>query len=256
MPIHANILHLSSDSVTQNMTLTVLTTNNMASIQPAPSTASLQTLPPEIRNPILTLALVVDYPLSAHISNHLHPNVGQRAFPKPPPLAGVSRQIREEAIPIFYGANTFFIRGPSRWRAQKAGLSEASRWFAGISIFLQVKPELVRNVEVYTETLPCLVVTRHVCDDIIIEAEDLELSWKSAKCVCSFKSRAEEFIRRKGLHERDPVHVIVEAFANDFLPGEICSWDPRKTCGDSFKCKRREGTSVSIRIAGREGVHQ
>lgn len=77
-------------------------------------------LPAELRNHIYELALVDDEPLIAYIgkrivrcdsdSTYHHYAVSQsKAFPEVPQLAQANRQIRKEALAVFYGQNTFIF---------------------------------------------------------------------------------------------------------------------------------------------------
>jgi hypothetical protein len=82
-------------------------------------TPSLLTIPPELRNLIFSFVLVADEPLAGSrelYSNRLH------GYPTPHPLCRVSKQVRLEALKVFYGYNTFHFHtingSPLKWYQQ------------------------------------------------------------------------------------------------------------------------------------------
>ncbi|KAK5737171.1 hypothetical protein LTR17_006954 [Elasticomyces elasticus] len=77
------------------------------------ATPTLLGLPPELRNRIFELALVMPFAISIGQSvNRRLPNrtiAHDRAILQQPPLTRINRQTRSEGLAIFYGQNTFLI---------------------------------------------------------------------------------------------------------------------------------------------------
>jgi len=102
------------------------------------SQSPLLKLPPELRNRILAFAIVEEEPIIAYIDQRsvcrnrnadtandglCRALKGKRTFheykamPERPSLAQVNRQLRSEALPVFYGQNVFLFSLASRLRS-------------------------------------------------------------------------------------------------------------------------------------------
>ena len=95
------------------------------------SKPTLLGLPAEIRNEIFKLALVSSTPLFASIRQRK-----RLPYPLPPNLARVSRQARHEAIPIYFGANTFRFEQPH----------QAGNWYELLSAHRGGPPQHIRKI--------------------------------------------------------------------------------------------------------------
>ncbi|KAK5690080.1 hypothetical protein LTR97_012565 [Elasticomyces elasticus] len=77
------------------------------------STPCLLGMPPEIRNRIFELVLITRKSLSIGHNSKRDPQgnyLGSKILLQQPPLARANRQTRSEALPVFYGQNTFLIQ--------------------------------------------------------------------------------------------------------------------------------------------------
>ncbi|KAK5686520.1 hypothetical protein LTS10_002640 [Elasticomyces elasticus] len=70
-------------------------------------------LPPELRNSIFELTVVSPQSLPTRLAQDIryldHTTLISKALPEIPAIARTSRQIRSEALPVFYNSNTFVI---------------------------------------------------------------------------------------------------------------------------------------------------
>ncbi|OQO06649.1 hypothetical protein B0A48_08436 [Cryoendolithus antarcticus] len=104
----------------------------MFSLLPIPSSPppSLLTLPPELRLQIFALALS-PYPKTL-VTFHLDPYQREDYVEATQPaLTRVSRQLRAEALPLFYQQNSFVLHSEG-----KKG-DERERWFRGMGIWVE-----------------------------------------------------------------------------------------------------------------------
>nr|OQO21207.1 hypothetical protein B0A51_13873 [Rachicladosporium sp. CCFEE 5018] len=112
----------------------------MFSLLPIPSSPppSLLTLPPELRLQIFALALS-PYPKTL-VTFHLDPYQREDYVEATQPaLTRVSRQLRAEALPLFYQQNSFVLHSEG-----KKG-DERERWFRGMGIWV----EELRTLEIW-----------------------------------------------------------------------------------------------------------
>ncbi|KAK6409285.1 hypothetical protein LTR81_016385 [Elasticomyces elasticus] len=105
-------------------------------------------LPFDVRNKIYVLAVVADHDVMVCMCG-----VCNWSASKQPPLSKVTRQIRAEVLPLFYGENHFIIRGEYDWKLTTPiflrALSQNSR-------------TLVKHVEISTKDITsavCMMAT-------------------------------------------------------------------------------------------------
>lgn len=91
----------------------------------------LLNLPGELRNTILSMVLHHPYPVSQYmLANPSTATGGQ------PPLLRVSKRVREETLPIFYGANTFV------WKRQGSEGPTLAFWLTRLGT-----PNLIKHIQ-------------------------------------------------------------------------------------------------------------
>ena len=221
---------------------------------PAPRPTTILTLlglPPEIRNYIFTLLLVENEPLTANVC-FINMQSGYRSRPGPPPLARVSRQLRHEAISIFYGHNIFSFIPP---RGYVCGHQDASpfKWRLGLLNYTWDIPKQVRHVFLDIRTPHTRLITniaQSSSGDITIDLRVEENSSVSSSirrdpCVCGFEDIAPGAIRQWALDESEKLFQIAECFFRR------CAMEPKLFTGDK-EGKRRCSNSLGCGKGGKD----
>jgi hypothetical protein len=216
-------------------------------------------LPPEIRNYIFTLLLVEPEPLTADVS-FIDINNGYRSRPGPPPLARVSRQLRQEAISIFYGHNVFSFM-PIRGNVYSDHYTSPFRWRLGLLNYHSDIPRHIRRLFLDIRVPHASLVTNIIqCSDgnITVDVRVGEASnpgslLRPNPCVCGFEDTAPGAIRQWDLDGSDKVYQIAECFYRRCaVESALFTGDKerRRRCSNTSKCGKGSNDRAMILISG------
>ena len=167
----------------------------------------LLALPAEIRNRIFAFALIEDGPITAKLVEGEAEE--DRAHPAPPALARVSQQTRAEAIPIFYGNNTFSFIVVQAGRAMKylRRYNYTPRtWMDKLDNYSCEASKYLRSVKlVYCGALSNITISRSSKGDIVIEACYEAAEWiMHGRCLCDFEEVALKLVQQGGPYGSNP----------------------------------------------------
>lgn len=140
-------------------------------------------LPAELRTQIFELLLVSAEPIDTFPNSGFHRqanfSVGKctsSAKSKPPALTRVNRQLRQEALAVFYGCNTFELHTEEPW------VLESRRWLTEIQDhnFAHLLKRVRIRVFMLGASTFAITLTR---------VEERGFSTVSAACECEFQDR-------------------------------------------------------------------
>ena len=210
--------------------------DKMATVKSPQVAAPLLTLPPEIRNKIFTLVLTRKQSHPAFSNFDARGEFG--SWPQSPPLAEVCRQLRQEAIPILYGANTFkFLAFRQRYdliNTDSHRQISPNEWLDGFQAY---NP----GVTVHVGKLTLRSYTASI-DPIARSAR-----WSYA-CACTFRKEVGKFVR-----EADPLERALQALAEHFYwklrpGGDLHRPDLFAECEDATKNHKGRGKTTFIHV--------
>lgn len=244
------------------------TRSNNKSLVAVSKRPDLLTTPPEIRNYIFTLALVEDAPITAKAAfNDIHS--GYLSHPRPPALAHVSRQLRREALSIFYGHNVFSIRSPRNNNQLLGHEDNASpfKWRLGLLNYGTDIPKHVRKLLVESERKVLGVsnivrnsvhikfnLVQHSDGDITMMIQYKELSDNSPKknrlCMCHFEEAVPSAVLEWDVSGEDQLFKLAECLYREPSVRGTWTWPKRTECGD--KCEKSGVKNMSVLVPGRE----
>ena len=189
---------------------------------------SLLTLPAELRDEIYTLVLKQETPLES--VSYVIRNGWRDSYLRPPALAQICRQIRQEAIPIFYSTNTFVFQNVDQYMRNNPLTSPAApEWQLNLasptSLQLKHVKSVLLNASHYRVAFQ---VTYRAYSEVIITARSQPENL--GRCVCEYEDPICRLFQANSPHE---AYSVIGVAHNLYC--EL--WKMRRRrCGGCEKC--------------------